>query len=152
MVSRAVTFLCSSGLYTTLLILNPVVKGRSRLCALGVSVFMMQSDIMIILGGSFGEASSIGQTEGFTFGLKLGGSDLPIFRYDVDHRTGVVWKLRDLLGARMPTHAVAFGLKFRDIDHSAIGLHVKGCGEGLPAIFVYHRCHLGQVIKDIFMP
>ena len=56
---------------------------------------------LIVLGGSFGEASSGGQTEGFTFSLELGGSDLPIFRYDVDHRAGVVWKLCDLLGARM---------------------------------------------------
>ena len=65
---------------------------------------------------------------------------------------GVVRKLCDLLGARLPTHVVAFGLKFCDVDHGAIGLHGKGRGEGLTAVFVYHHCRLGQVVEDIFMP
>jgi len=52
----------------------------------------------------------------------------------------------------MPTHAVAFGLQFRDLNHGAIGLHFERSGEGLTAVFVYHRCCLGRVIEDIFMP
>ena len=84
--------------------------------------------------------------------MELGHRDLTILGDDVDRCAGVIWKLGDLLNARMPTHAVAFGLQFRDVNHGAIGLHFKGCGEGLTAVFVYHRCHLGRVIKDIFMP
>ena len=46
MVMRAMTFLCSSGPYTTSLILTSFLKGRRRLRALGVSVFMMHLDII----------------------------------------------------------------------------------------------------------
>ena len=52
----------------------------------------------------------------------------------------------------MPTHAVAFGLQFRDVNHGAVGLHFERRSEGLTAVFVYHRCRLGRVIEDIFMP
>ena len=108
-------------------------------CARGEHLHNALGHHFIVLGGLFCEASSGGQTEGFTFSLELGGSDLPIFRYDIDHHAGIVRKLCDLLCARMPTHAVAFGLKFPDVDHGAIGLHVKGRGEGLTAVFIYHR-------------
>ncbi len=80
------------------------------MCARGERLHDALGHHLIDLGGSFGEASSGGQTEGFTFSLELGGSDLPIFRYDVDHRAGIVRKLRDLLDARIPTHAAVFGL------------------------------------------
>ena len=78
--------------------------------------------------------------------------DLTILGDDVDHNAGIIWKLGDLLSASMPTHAIAFGLQLRDVNYGAIGLHFKGRGEGLTAVFVYHRCSLGRVIKDIFMP
>ncbi len=107
---------------------------------------------LIVLGGSFSIASSSRQAESLALGLKLGYHDLTIFGDDVDHCARVIGKLGDLLSASVPAHVIAFGLQLRDEDHGAIGLHFEGRGEGFTTVLIYHRCRLGQVIKDIFMP
>jgi hypothetical protein len=55
--------------------------------------------------------SSGGQIEILAFDLELGDG--------VDQYTRIVWKLGDLLSISVPTHAVAFGLQLRDVDHGA---------------------------------
>ena len=96
------------------------------MCAHGEHLHDALGHHLVVLGGSCRVASSGGQAESFTFSLKLGRCDLTIFRYDVDRCVQFAWKLGDLLSASMPTHAVAVGLQFRDVNHNAVGLPFKG--------------------------